>query len=403
MARQIKFAWEGTDRAGREVSGRTAAPSARFARARLRRDGITVTRFRRRTKHSVALRRPVKAAEIALLSRQLATMMRAGVPMVQAFDILAGDVRDARVSKAISIIRGDLATGSALSTSLARFPDHFDALYRNLVDVGEQSGTLDAMVDRIATYQEKSAATKRKVKKALTYPALVVVAAVAVTAIMLIHVVPQFEAVFRSVGADLPLATRLVIQLSEVAQTGWWIGVLAVLALTAGWAALQKRSQAFRDAVDHVSLKVPVAGAILAKAASARFARTLSTAVAAGVPLVEALGAIAAATGNAAYVVAVQGMRDEVAAGRPLQAAMVERGVFPDMMVRMVAVGEESGRLDDMLARSAEEFEARVDEAVEQLTTLIEPLTMALLGVLVGGLIVAMYLPVFQLGSVFGG
>ena len=403
MTAQSTFVWEGRDRAGAPASGKITAPSERFARARLRRDGIAPKRVRKRRRRLFARRRNVKATEIALLSRQMATMMRAGLPVVQAFDILASDVRNRGVAKAIQVIRADVAAGGTLSAALARFPVQFDELYRNLVDVGEQSGTLETMLDRIATYQEKAAATRRKVKKALTYPALVVVAAIGVTAIMLIHVVPQFEAVFASVGAELPAATRIVIKLSAFAQDWWWAAALGMAAVGTASVALGRRSQAFRDAVDKASLQAPVAGSILAKAAAARFARTLATAIAAGVPLVEALGAIASSTGNATYIAAVHRIRDEVAAGRALQAAMRERGVFPDMMVRMVAVGEESGRLDDMLDKSAAQFEEQVDDAVDQLTTLIEPLTMALLGVLVGGLIVAMYLPVFQLGSAFGG
>lgn len=338
-----------------------------------------------------------------MFSRQLATMIRAGVPMVQTLDILSGETKNPSAAAMIAAVRADIGTGATLSAALAQFPQHFDVLYRNLVDIGEQSGTLDTMLDRIATYQEKSADIRRKAKKALTYPAVVVVAAIVVTAIMLIHVVPQFEAVFASAGAELPAATRFVVALSETAQAWWWLGALVTVLLGVAWAVLSKRSAAFRNAIDRASLFAPVAGPILARAAVARFARTLATALAAGVPLVEALGAVAGATGNAAYVAAVLAIREEVTAGRSLQAAMRERGVFPSTVVRMVAIGEESGRLDDLLGRSAEQLEIRVDEAVDQLTTLIEPMTMGVLGVLVGGLIVAMYLPVFQLGAAFGG
>lgn len=330
-------------------------------------------------------------------------MMRAGVPMVQTLDILSGETKNPAAAAMIAAVRADIGTGATLSAALAQFPQHFDGLYRNLVDIGEQSGALDTMLDRIATYQEKSADIRRKAKKALTYPAVVVVAAIVVTAVMLIHVVPQFEAVFASAGAELPAATRFVVALSEGAQAWWWVGALVIAVISIAWVVLSKRSEAFRNTVDRVSLFAPVAGPILARAAVARFARTLATALAAGVPLVEALGAVAGATGNAAYVAAVLAIRDEVTAGRSLQAAMRERGVFPSTVVRMVAIGEESGRLDDLLGRSAEQLEIRVDEAVDQLTTLIEPMTMGVLGVLVGGLIIAMYLPVFQLGAAFGG
>ena len=402
MDRQRTFAWEGTAASGDQASGELSAPSAAFARARLRQGGIQVQRLkpsRRRRRN----RRRIKAVSITLFSRQLATMMRAGVPMVQTLDILSGETKNPSAAAMIAAVRADIGTGATLSAALAQFPQHFDVLYRNLVDIGEQSGTLDTMLDRIASYQEKSADIRRKAKKALTYPAVVVAAAIVVTAIMLIHVVPQFEAVFASAGAELPAATRFVVALSETAQAWWWVGALVIALIGIAWAVLRKRSAAFRNAIDRASLYAPVAGPILARAAVARFARTLATALAAGVPLVEALGAVAGATGNAAYVAAVLAIRDEVTAGRSLQAAMRERGVFPSTVVRMVAIGEESGRLDDLLGRSAEQLEIRVDEAVDQLTTLIEPMTMGVLGVLVGGLIVAMYLPVFQLGAAFGG
>ena len=402
MDRQRTFAWEGIAASGDQASGELSAPSAAFARARLRQGGIQVQRLkpsRRRRRN----RRRIKAVSITLFSRQLATMMRAGVPMVQTLDILSGETKNPSAAAMIAAVRADIGTGATLSAALAQFPQHFDVLYRNLVDIGEQSGTLDTMLDRIASYQEKSADIRRKAKKALTYPAVVVAAAIVVTAIMLIHVVPQFEAVFASAGAELPAATRFVVALSETAQAWWWVGALVIALIGIAWAVLRKRSAAFRNAIDRASLYAPVAGPILARAAVARFARTLATALAAGVPLVEALGAVAGATGNAAYVAAVLAIRDEVTAGRSLQAAMRERGVFPSTVVRMVAIGEESGRLDDLLGRSAEQLEIRVDEAVDQLTTLIEPMTMGVLGVLVGGLIVAMYLPVFQLGAAFGG
>lgn len=402
MDRPRTFTWQGTASSGQPTSGELSAASAALARATLRRDGIEVRRLRPKRRQR-RRRGRIKAVSITLFSRQLATMMRAGVPMVQTLDILSGETKNPSAAAMIAAVRADIGTGATLSAALARFPQHFDALYRNLVDIGEQSGTLDEMLDRIATYQEKSADIRRKAKKALTYPAIVVVAAIIVTAIMLIHVVPQFEAVFASAGAELPAATRFVVALSEIAQRWWWVVASGLVPPGLAWAVLSKRSAAFRNAIDRASLYAPVAGPILARAAVARFARTLATALAAGVPLVEALGAVAGATGNAAYVAAVLALRDEVTAGRSLQAAMRERGVFPSTVVRMVAIGEESGRLDDLLGRSAEQLEIRVDEAVDQLTTLIEPMTMGVLGVLVGGLIVAMYLPVFQLGAAFGG
>ncbi len=404
---QTTFAWQGRDRAGRRVQGEIEAADARFARALLRRDGIVASRIRAPKPAGAVLRfghgKRIGALEVALFSRQMATMMRAGVPLVQAFDMLASDARNPRLAEVVQSIRADVSTGATLAGALGKFPALFDALFRNLVNVGEQTGTLDSMLDRIALDQERGAAIRRKVRKALTYPVLVAVAALVVTGILLIHVVPQFEAVFSSVGGDLPGATRLVIRLSDFAGEWWWAVLGVIGAVAASLAMLAKRSARFREGLDAMQLKVPVAGRIASNAATARFARTLSTAIAAGVPLVEALGAIAGATGNAVYARAVQELRDAVASGQPLHAAMRDSGVFADMAVRMAAVGEESGRLDDMLARGAEQFEERVAEAVDQLTALIEPLTMAVLGVLVGGLLIAMYLPVFQLGGAMGG
>lgn len=406
MAEQKTFAWRGRDRAGRQVEGEIAAPDARYARALLRRDGFAATSIRAPRKPGGTLfgkGKRVGTLEVAMFSRQLATMMRAGVPLVQAFDMLLSDMRNPRLEEVLRSLRTDVSTGATLAAALGRFPALFDALFRNLVEVGEQTGTLDAMLERIALGQERSAAIRGKVRKALAYPVIVVVAALAVTGILLIHVVPQFEAVFASVGGDLPAATQLVIGLSDFAAAWWWAVLGGAGAVVAGVVLLAKRSLQFREALDALQLRVPVVGLIARNAATARFARTLATAIGAGVPLVEALAAIAGATGNAVYARAVQSVRDEVASGRALHRAMQGSGVFADIVVRMTAVGEESGRLDDMLARSAEQFEERVAEAVDQLTALIEPLTMAVLGVLVGGLLIAMYLPVFQLGGAMGG
>ena len=404
MAQRPVFTWQGTDRRGNAVRGDIAAASPRLVRTRLQRQGIkpgTVRRKRAPREFGLFGQR-VKSADVALFSRQMATMMRAGVPLVRCFDIVASGTTKVRFAKVIRGIRDEVASGASLASALAGFPHQFDDMYRNLVGVGEQSGTLDAMLDRIATYTETAEATKRKVKKAMTYPLLVVVAAVIVTAILLIHVVPQFEAVFAGVGADLPAFTRLVIRISDFLQS-WWLALLIGGIGMGGGAALGRRSPRWRDAVDRGLLRTPIAGGILRKAAVARYARTLATATAAGVPLVDALGSVAKSTGNAVYTRAVLAVRDEAAAGLALHAAMRESRVFPEIAVQMVAVGEESGSLDDMLGRAAEHFEAAVDAAVDNLTTLIEPLMMAVLGVLVGGLILAMYLPVFHLGSVFGG
>ena len=410
MAAQRSFVWQGVDAANRRVSGEADAPSARFLRARLRRQGISAARIRPRTQRKSARTGRTGragASAIAQLSRQIATLLEAGLPLVQAFDILGGDFggnADARPVAAIARrIAGELATGATLATALARFPAQFDPLYRNLVDVGEQSGTLEAMLHRLATCQERAAETRRTVKKALTYPLLVVAAALLVAALMLIHVVPQFETVFASVGAELPTATRAVIRISDFAQAWWWAVLGAAGALAATAAAILKRSASARDAASRLVLKLPIAGMLVSRSASARVARTLSVSIGAGMPLVDALHAVAGAAGNSVFARAVRNARDDVAAGRTLAAALDAQDVFPAAMLRMVSVGEESGRVDDMLSRVADQFESQAANAVERLTSLIEPLTMAVLGLLVGGLVVAMYLPVFQLGAAFGG
>ena len=402
MTAQVVFVWDGTDAAGRKVSGELSAAEPRVARALLRRQGVVVSRLRRKRAAARLFGAGVKPEDIALFSRQMATMMRAGVPLVRAFDIVASGARNVALATIVQGVGGAVAAGSSLSQALAKYPKQFNGLYCNLVGVGEQSGTLDAMLARIAADQEHAEAIKRKVKKALFYPALVVVAAVVVCTILLVYVVPQFESVFASAGAALPAFTRFVIRCSELVQAWWWALLLVMVSAGVGVLAAQRRSRKFAAALDRIALKVPIVGAILKQAAVARYARTLGTAVAAGVPLVDALAAVADSTGNAVYVAAVRGTREDVATGQALHESMRASGVFPNMVVQMVAVGEESGSLDAMLDRAAEQFEAQVADAVDNLATLIEPLMMAVLGVLVGGLVIAMYLPVFQLGNVFG-
>ena len=400
MAAQTVFVWEGTDSAGRKASGELRAAEPRLARALLRRQGVVDARVRRK-RTALRFGERAKPADIALFSRQMATMLRAGVNLVRAFDIVASGARNAALAAILQGVRDEVAAGSSLSRALARYPAQFNRLYCNLVEVGEQSGTLEAMLTRIAADQERAEAIKRKVKKALTYPSLVVVAAFAVCAILLVYVVPQFETVFAGAGAQLPAFTRIVIRCSELMQAWWWVLLVAMIGTGVGFVLMKRRSKAFAARLDRVALKVPVVGRIVEQAAVARFARTLGTAVAAGVPLVEALAAVAESTGNAVYMAAVRGVREEVAAGRALNHSLRDRGAFPGMVVQMVSVGEESGSLDAMLNKAAEQLESQVADAVDNLTTLIEPLMMAVLGVLVGGLVIAMYLPVFQLGNVF--
>lgn len=408
QAKQTLFVWRGRDRAGRLASGELAATDLRFARALLRRQGIAVDRIARKSPFRASLGKltnhignRIKSAEIALFSRQLATMMRAGVPLVQALNIVAGGTRNPNLASVVERLRDDVAAGTALASALAKHPAQFDHLYCSLVQVGELSGALDVMLTRIARDRENAEATRRKVKKAMIYPTLVVTAALLITTILLVYVVPQFEAVFAAADAELPAFTRFVISISETLQA-WWGTVLGGLAAVGvGFAVLKRRSASFRDGLQALSLKLPVAGAIVANAATARCARTLATATTAGVPLVDSLGAAADACANVVYANAIRAIRDEVAAGHPLSRGLASGGLFSSMMVQMVAVGEESGSLDDMLNRVAEQLEAQLGDAADHLAALMEPLTMLVLGVLVGGLVVAMYLPVFQLGSTF--
>lgn len=400
------YTWTGVDRLGRHTTGELDADSPKAVRAALRRRGIAPKRVR--LKHAPGAgrwrgKRRVKPDDIALFSRQMATMLRAGVPLVQAFDVVAKSARSPGLAAVIKTVRQETAEGAPLTSGLAKFPAVFDDLYVSLVGVGEQSGALETMLERIATYQERTQSTRRKLVKAMTYPAVVVVAAAIVTSLLLIHVVPQFETVFAGVGADLPRFTRFVIGISDGLREEWpallAVGTLGVL----GFAAARRRSRRFRVLRDRCVIKTPIAGDIVVKAAVARFARTLATSVAAGMPLVDALRAVVDTTGNVVFAQAISRLRDEVAAGQPLAASMRDGRVFPDMIVQMVAIGEESGSLDDMLARSAAHFEAQLDAAVDRLTALVEPLLMGVLGIVVGGLVIAMYLPVFQLGTAFGG
>jgi len=405
MAESATFVWEGTDKQGRKTKGEIASINPNIAKAELRRQGINATRVKKKTKSLFSGGRgaSIKPADIALFTRQMATMMRAGVPLVQAFEIVADGVDKPRLTDLIKEIRNDVAGGSNFGQALRKHPLYFDDLFCNLVEAGEQSGSLETMLDRIATYKEKTESLKAKVKKAMTYPIAVLVVAVVVTGILLIYVVPQFEQVFAGFGAELPAFTQMVIGLSEFVQA-WWLAILiGIIGTVVGFIAARKRSKRLRDTIDRLSLKMPVAGNIIEKSAVARFARTLSTTFAAGVPLVDALNSVAGATGNSVYVNATYRVRDDVSTGQQLNFSMKTTGVFPNMVVQMVAIGEEAGALDSMLDKAATYYEEQVDNLVDNLTALMEPMIMAVLGVLVGGLIIAMYLPIFQLGAVVGG
>lgn len=397
----ILFVWEGIDRTGGRTKGEAYARSEALARADLRRQGIKVVKVKKKAPSLFGGRKkPIKAKDIAVFSRQLATMLTAGVPLVQAFDIVGRGHANPSMQQMLMAIKSDVEGGSTLQESLAKFPDHFDDLFCNLVQAGEQAGVLETLLHKIADYKEKTESIKGKVKKAMFYPAAVIVVALIVTSILLMFVVPQFEALFQGFGADLPAFTMLVISLSKWLQE-WWYVVLGVVAgLGYAFIKLKKRSASFNQLLDRLVLRLPIIGAILHKAAVARFARTLSTMSAAGVPLVEALQSVAGATGNVVYSDAILHIREEVATGHQLQSSMREANLFPNMVIQMVAIGEESGSLDTMLSKVADFFEEEVDNAVDALSSLIEPLIMVFLGVVVGGLVIAMYLPIFKLGAV---
>ncbi len=396
----VPFVWEGTDRKGKKVKGKSMAANEAAVRADLRRQGVVPSRIKKQGKSMFGGGGSISPLDIAIFSRQLATMLAAGIPLVQSFEIVGSGHENAAMQKLIMAIKADVEGGSSLTEALSKHPLYFDDLFLNLVEAGEQAGALETLLDKIATYKEKTEALKKKIKKALTYPAAVLVVAFVVTAILLIFVIPAFEDLFKGFGADLPTFTRMVIDLSVfVREKGWYLAIM----MGAGVGAFfyfKKRSRAMRHWLDRMSLKVPIIGGILQKAAIARYARTLSTMFAAGVPLVEALESVAGATGNIVYEVGVLEMRDEVATGQRLQQAMENTDLFPNMVIQMIAVGEESGSLDDMSSKVADFYEEDVDNAVDNLSSLLEPMIMAILGVLVGGLVVAMYLPIFKMGSV---
>ena len=397
MKRDIPFLWEGKDQRGKVVKGKTLAKDETKLRAMLRQQGVAPNRIK---KQAVRSGGKVKPADIAVFSRQLATMMAAGIPLVQSFDIVGAGHENPAMQKLILDIKADVEGGISLHEALAKRPLHFDDLFVNLVEAGEQAGALETLLDKIATYKEKTEALKAKVKKALFYPAAVLVVAIIVTVILLIFVIPQFEDLFKGFGADLPTFTQMVINLSKFVQTKGILIAIVVGAAIFAFGYFHKRSRKFRETLDRITLKLPVIGPIMHKSAVARFARTLSTMFAAGVPLVEAMESVAGATGNIVYENATLAIRDEVATGTRLQRAMENTGLFPNMVIQMIAVGEESGALDEMSGKVATFFEAEVDNAVDSMSSLLEPLIMAILGVLVGGLVIAMYLPNFKLGAV---
>ncbi len=394
------FVWEGTDRRGGRVKGESRASSMTMVRADLRRQGVNPTKVKKKAQSLFGGKKRITSPDIAVFSRQLATMMAAGVPLVQSFDIVGRGHENPAMQDLILSVKQDVESGTALAEALGRHPLYFDDLFCNLVAAGEQAGVLDILLDKIATYKEKTESIKGKIKKALFYPVAVIVVAILVTVVILMFVIPQFKELFASFGADLPAFTLLVIHLSDVLREWWWAVFLGLVAAGYGIGNLFKRSRKFRDIVDRTVLKIPVIGGILNKASLARFARTLSTMFAAGVPLVEALESVAGATGNVVYQDAVLKMREDVATGQALQLSMRQRNLFPHMVIQMTAIGEESGALDEMLGKVADFYEEQVDNAVDSLSSLLEPMIMVVIGGLVGSLVVAMYLPIFKLASV---
>ncbi|AHE67210.1 type II secretion system F family protein [Legionella oakridgensis] len=396
----VTYQWEGVNQSGEKLNGVIDARSIAIAKTELRKQGVITRKIVKKRAPFFKKSKKIKPIDITVFSRQMATMIEAGIPLIQSFEIVAKGQSNQRMKDLIETIKKDVESGLTLAESLKKHPAFFNELFCNLVDAGEKSGSLDVMLDKIATYKEKIETIKKKIKKALTYPMAVIVVAFLVTAGLLIFVVPQFESLFEGFGADLPALTRGVISLSEFFQSYWYI-IFGLLGLGVySFIYARNHSAHFAHQVDRYLLKIPVVGTILEKAAIARFSRTLSITFAAGLPLVEALKSVSGATGNILYAEATDKIREEVSNGQQMQIAMENTKLFPNMVVQMIAIGEESGALEQMLTKVADFFEEEVDNAVDSLSSLLEPMIMAILGILVGGLVVAMYLPIFKLGSV---
>ncbi|WP_448227831.1 type II secretion system F family protein [Pseudoxanthomonas mexicana] len=394
------FVWEGTDKRGVKMKGEQSSKNANFLRAELRRQGITPTVVKVKPKPLFgAAGKPVSPKEIAFFSRQLATMMKSGVPIVTSLEIIEGGQKNVRMKKLVEEIRYDIESGSSLSEAIGKHPVQFDELYRNLVRAGESAGVLETVLDTIASYKENIETLKGKIKKALFYPAVVIAVAILVSAVLLIFVVPQFEGVFKQFGADLPAFTKLIVAASRFMVSYWWAVFGALFAVVFGFLFFKKRSVALQHFLDRAVLKVPVVGQIMHNSSIARFSRTLAVTFKAGVPLVEALDTVAGATGNTVYEKAVYRVRDDVAVGYPLNMSMKQVNLFPHMVIQMTAIGEEAGALDAMLFKVAEYYEEEVNNAVDALSSLIEPMIMIFIGGVVGAMVVGMYLPIFKLAA----
>ncbi|HEX7966385.1 MAG TPA: type II secretion system F family protein [Gammaproteobacteria bacterium] len=396
-AKNLNFVWEGTDKKGNRVKGKTMAPNEAAVKADLRRQGIAPVKISKARRKSG---KKIETSDIAFFSRQMATMMSSGVPLVQSMDIIGKGHANPNMQDMVMSIKADVEAGNNLADALAKHPLYFDDLFVSLVRAGEQAGALETLLDKIATYKEKTERIKKKIKKALSYPIAVLVVAFVVTGILLVFVIPQFEELFKGFGADLPAFTQFVVNMSRSVRSSGYIYVIIIGGAFAAFTFFKKRSRKFRENLDRISLKIPVVGDILTKSSLARFARTLSTMFAAGVNLVDALTSVSGATGNIIYEQATIKIRDQVSTGQQLNLCMMQTGLFPHVMIQMIAIGEEAGSIDAMAAKVADFYEEEVDNAVDNLTSLMEPLIMAILGVLVGGLVVAMYLPIFKLGSV---
>jgi type IV pilus assembly protein PilC len=397
-SKEVTYAWEGKDKKGKAIKGEMKATGESFVNATLRRQGIMVTKVKKQSGFSN--KGKVSEKDVTLFTRQLATMMKAGVPLLQAFDIVGKGHSNPAVAKLLSDIKAEVETGSSLSGAFRKYPLHFDALFCNLVGAGEQAGILDTLLDRLATYKEKIIAIKSKIKSALFYPISIIVVAFVITAVIMIFVIPAFKELFSSFGADLPAPTLVIMAISDIFVEWWWAIFGSIGFGLWFFFYTWKRSLNMQATMDRLMLKIPVFGELVRKATIARWTRTLSTMFAAGVPLVEALDSVAGAAGNRVYYDATKKIQSEISTGTSLTVAMQNAAVFPNMVLQMTAIGEESGALDSMLSKVADFFEAEVDDAVEALSSLMEPIIMVVLGTLIGGLVIAMYLPIFKLGQV---
>ncbi len=403
-AKNASYSYEYTNSKGATIKGEMTAASADVVKAALRKQDAKLKKVKVRKKGSSLFsprQQPITTKDIAVFSRQLATMMKAGVPMVQAFDIVGQGHSNPSMGKLIMQIKIDVEAGGTLAQALSKHPAYFDELFVSLVDAGEQSGALETLLDKVATYKEKSEALKNKIKKAMTYPITVLIVAVVVSAILLIFVVPTFAEMFAGFGAELPAFTLFVVGLSDTLVDNVWLFIAVIVGVIYGFKQAKIRSKAFRDSLDRLALKLPAVGLLTTNAAIARFSRTLATMFAAGVPLVEAMDSVAGAAGNSVYQKAILQVRDDISSGTTLQASLSQnKALFPNMLIQMVGIGEESGALDEMLDKVAEYYEEAVDDAVDNLTAMLEPMIMSFLAVVIGGLVIAMYLPIFKMGEV---